>query len=177
MITASSSLVISFNHQKNPLSCSSLTSQACAFQLPQIRHYWQCYQVLCRLSRAPLDIVRTLISLLIPLKFVDWNLKMLLHPFSWLDVSILNYLSKAIECWTMGSDKFGSQLDRKSKTCSFTFLNMYVSWIEREKILISSERPYHVLSENGSFYRGLRNSSRDLEEWNKGKKSADSAEI
>ena len=37
----------------------------------------------------------------------------------------------------MRSDKFGSQLDRKSKTWFFTLLNVYVSWIEREKILIS----------------------------------------
>ena len=37
----------------------------------------------------------------------------------------------------MRSDKFGSQLDRKSKTWFFTLLNVYVSWIERDKILIS----------------------------------------
>lgn len=30
-----------------------------------------------------------------------------------------------------------SQLDKRSKTCFFTFLNMYVSRIERDKILIS----------------------------------------
>ena len=36
-------------------------------------------------------------------------------------------------------ESFGicSQFDRKSKTCSFTFLNMYIFWIERNKILIS----------------------------------------
>ena len=37
----------------------------------------------------------------------------------------------------MRSDKFGSQLDRKSKTWFFTLLNVYVSRIERDKILIS----------------------------------------
>ena len=36
----------------------------------------------------------------------------------------------------MRSDKFGSQLDRESKTWLFTFLNVYVSWIEWDKILI-----------------------------------------
>ena len=41
----------------------------------------------------------------------------------------------------MRSDKFGSQLDRKSKTWFFTFLNVYVSWIERDKILISQLSP------------------------------------
>ena len=34
-----------------------------------------------------------------------------------------------------------SQLDRKSKTWFFTFLNVYVSWIERDKILISQFLP------------------------------------
>ena len=149
----------------------------------------------------------------------------------------------------MRSDKFGSQLDWKSKTWFFTFRNVYVSWIERDKILISqlsppkfryftdqngpkggpyetnfdifqtvraqkvdekngiiclvsffpswgmvlklpkivyflqicadlskksksikaiylypSERPHHALSENSMFYRGLSNSSRDIED-------------
>ena len=41
----------------------------------------------------------------------------------------------------MRSDKFGSQLDWKSKTWFFTFLNVYVSWIERDKILISQLSP------------------------------------
>ena len=41
----------------------------------------------------------------------------------------------------MRSDKFGSQLDRKSKTWFFTFLNVYVSWIDRDKILISQLSP------------------------------------
>ena len=36
----------------------------------------------------------------------------------------------------MRSDKFGSQLDRKSKTWFFTFPNMYISQIEWEKIPI-----------------------------------------
>ena len=37
----------------------------------------------------------------------------------------------------MRSDKFGSQLEIKSKTWILTFLNVYVSSIERDKILIS----------------------------------------
>ena len=41
----------------------------------------------------------------------------------------------------MRSDKFGSQLERKSKTWFFTFLNVYVSWIKRDKILISQLTP------------------------------------
>ena len=41
----------------------------------------------------------------------------------------------------MGSDKFGSQLDRKSNTWSFSFLNVYVSQIKRDKILISHVSP------------------------------------
>ena len=41
----------------------------------------------------------------------------------------------------MRSDKFGSQLDRKIKTWFFTFLNVYVSRIERDKILISQLSP------------------------------------
>ena len=41
----------------------------------------------------------------------------------------------------MRSDKFGSQLSWKSKTWSFTFLHVYVSWTERDKILISQLSP------------------------------------
>ena len=41
----------------------------------------------------------------------------------------------------MGSDKFGSQLDRKSKTFFFIFLNVYVSWNEWDKIMISQLSP------------------------------------
>ena len=41
----------------------------------------------------------------------------------------------------MRSDKFGSQLNWKSKTWSFTFLHVYVSWTERDKILISQLSP------------------------------------
>ena len=37
----------------------------------------------------------------------------------------------------MRSNTFSSQFNRKSKTWFFTFLNVYVSWIERDKILIS----------------------------------------
>ena len=36
----------------------------------------------------------------------------------------------------MRSDKLGSQLGRKNKTCFFNILNVYVSLIERDKILI-----------------------------------------
>ena len=42
---------------------------------------------------------------------------------------------------TMKSDKLDSQLYWKSKTWFFTFLNVYVSWIERGKILISQLSP------------------------------------
>ena len=40
-------------------------------------------------------------------------------------------------------ENFGicSQLDRKSKTWFFTFLNVYIFWIERDKILISQLSP------------------------------------
>ena len=41
----------------------------------------------------------------------------------------------------MRSDKFGSQLDGKDKTWFFTLLNVYVSWIRRDKILISQITP------------------------------------
>ena len=41
----------------------------------------------------------------------------------------------------MRSEKFGSQLDWKSKICFFIFLNIYFSWIERDKILISQPSP------------------------------------
>ena len=52
----------------------------------------------------------------------------------------------------MRSDKLGSQLDRKSKICFlFTFLNVYVSWIEWRKILIlylSSTKFRHFSDQN-----------------------------
>ena len=41
----------------------------------------------------------------------------------------------------MRSDKFGSQLDRKSKTWFFTFLNVYATGNKRDKILISQLTP------------------------------------
>ena len=41
----------------------------------------------------------------------------------------------------MRLDKFGSQLDGKDKTWFFTLLNVYVSWIRRDKILISQITP------------------------------------
>ena len=42
---------------------------------------------------------------------------------------------------TMKSEKFGSQLEWKSETWFFTFLHVYVSWIEQDKILISQLFP------------------------------------
>ena len=42
--------------------------------------------------------------------------------------------------------------------------------------LYSSERPYHVLSKNSMFYRGLSNSSQNIEEQNI-LKSAESAKV
>ena len=52
-------------------------------------------------------------------------------------------------------ENFGicSQLDRKSKTCFFTFLNVYIFWIERDKILISQLSPpkfRYFADQNGS---------------------------
>ena len=41
----------------------------------------------------------------------------------------------------MISDKFGSKLDWKSKIWFFNFLNVYVSWIEQDKIVISQVSP------------------------------------
>ena len=41
----------------------------------------------------------------------------------------------------MRLDKFGSQLDGKDKTWFFTLLNVYVSWIRRDKILMSQIKP------------------------------------
>ena len=41
----------------------------------------------------------------------------------------------------MRSEKFGSELYRKSNIWFFTFLNVYVSWIKRDKILISQLSP------------------------------------
>ena len=41
----------------------------------------------------------------------------------------------------MRLDKFGSQLDGKDKTWFFTLLNVYISWIRRDKILISQITP------------------------------------
>ena len=46
----------------------------------------------------------------------------------------------------------------------------------KEIYLNSSKRPHHALSENSMFYRGLSNSSPDIEEKNI-LKSAESAEI
>ena len=41
----------------------------------------------------------------------------------------------------MRSDNFGSQLHWKSKIWIFAFLNVYISWIEQDKILISQLSP------------------------------------
>ena len=47
----------------------------------------------------------------------------------------------------MKSGKFGSQLDWKSKTWFFSFLNVYLSWIEQDKILISQLKTQKWISE------------------------------
>ena len=52
-----------------------------------------------------------------------------------------NGLHNNLHYWTMISDKFGSQLGWQSKTWVFTFLNVYVSWIKRDKILILQLSP------------------------------------
>ena len=41
----------------------------------------------------------------------------------------------------MRSDRFDSQVDRTVKLVFFTFRNMYVSWLEWDKILISQLSP------------------------------------
>ena len=64
---------------------------------------------------------------------------------------------------TMRSDKFGSQLDRKSKTCFFNFLNLYIFWIKRGKILISQLSPTkfrYFVDQNGP-----KRESHDNEFW------------
>ena len=55
---------------------------------------------------------------------------------------IISSLSRHFRLWNY-LENFGiySQLNRKSKTWFFTFLNVYVCWIEREKILISQLSP------------------------------------
>ena len=54
-----------------------------------------------------------------------------------------------------------ADLRKKSKSIKAIYLYPY-------------ERPHHALSENSMFYRGLSNSSRDIEDWNI-KKGADLA--
>ena len=51
---------------------------------------------------------------------------------------IINFLYCHFRSWDY-PEHFGiySQRDRKSKTWFFIFLNVYISWIEREKILFS----------------------------------------
>ena len=46
-----------------------------------------------------------------------------------------------------------ADLRKKSKSIKAIYLYPY-------------ERPHHALSENSMFYRGLSNSSRDIEDWN-----------
>ena len=65
------------------------------------------------------------------------NLKYCLLIFEWLKICnphyrVWSYLEKSgISC----------QLDRKSKTWFFTFLNVWISWVERDKSLISQFSP------------------------------------
>ena len=55
---------------------------------------------------------------------------------------IIISLSRHIRSWDYPENfVIYSQLDRKSKTWFFTFLNMYVCWIEWDKILISQLSP------------------------------------
>ena len=57
-------------------------------------------------------------------------------------VHIISSLSSHFRSWDY-PENFGiySQLDRKSKTWFFTFPNVYVSWMEHDKILISQISP------------------------------------
>ena len=61
-----------------------------------------------------------------PTKQAAFLLGILLH--------IIRSLSSHFGSWDY-PEKFGiySQLDRKSKTCFFTFLNVYACWIKRDK--------------------------------------------
>ena len=70
--------------------------------------------------------------------------------------SLLHIISSLYSHFRSGDypENFGiySQLDRKSKTWFFTFLNVYFSWIERDKILISHLLPpkfKHFSDQNG----------------------------
>ena len=90
------------------------------------------------------------------LRLSDWNMKSTWLPHS--EVLFFSSLLKRtyvicaqmcklcsillIRPWDY-SENFGiySKLDRKSKHCSCIFLNVYVSWIERDKILISQLSP------------------------------------
>ena len=55
---------------------------------------------------------------------------------------IISSLSSHFRSWDY-PENFGiySQFERKSKTCFFIFLSVYVCWIEREKILVSQLSP------------------------------------
>ena len=57
-------------------------------------------------------------------------------------LDIISSLSSLFRSWDY-PEYFGiySQLNRKSKTWFLTFLNVYVCWIERNKILISQLSP------------------------------------
>ena len=70
----------------------------------------------------------------VPPKRLPFHLGSLVH--------IISSLSSHFRSWDY-PENFGihSQLDRKSKTWIFTFLNVYVCWIERDKILISQLSP------------------------------------
>ena len=63
-------------------------------------------------------------------------------PFYLGSLHIISSLFSHFKSWDY-PEHFGiySQLDRKSKTWFFIFLNVYVSWIERDKILISQLSP------------------------------------
>ena len=58
---------------------------------------------------------------------------------------IISSLSSHFRSWDY-PETFGiySQLDRKSKTWFFTFLDMYVCWIKRDKILTSQLSPLTI---------------------------------
>ena len=72
---------------------------------------------------------------------------------------IINSLSSYFRSWDY-PENFGiySQFNRKSKTWFFTFLNVYVSWIEWDKILISQLSPpkfRYFADQNGRTKVGL----------------------
>ena len=79
-------------------------------------------------------------------------------------------ISVTLSSQTRRSDKFGYQLDWKSKTWFFTFLTAYVSWIEWDKILISQLWPskFRELAEqNGPKWTWLLTFSKYKNEYHK----------